>query len=155
MKRKRRERGKMKRKRRERGQMERVSYRSTRPFPALPRKSLPCISRHIGVRDQFRLGTGRGGGGLRSLARTFSPALARILLAFLPENDPHTGGGGGGYFHYAYWVCAARETPFLALNFRSGAYHFHKLPKNPFRSISILHFWRILSFRRPSFSKFL
>ena len=25
---------------------------------------------------------------------------------------------------YAYWVCAARETPFLALNFRSGAYNF-------------------------------
>ena len=26
-----------------------------------------------------------------------------------------------------------------ALNFRSGAYNFHKLPKNPFRSITILH----------------
>ena len=26
------------------------------------------------------------------------------------------------------------------MNFRSGAYHFHKLPKNPFRSITILHF---------------
>ena len=44
--------------------------------------------------------------------------------------------------------------PFSALNFRSGAYHFHKLPNNPFRSITILHFWRILPFRRPSFSKF-
>ena len=31
--------------------------------------------------------------------------------------------------------------PFSALNFRSGAYHFHKLPKNPFRSITILHFF--------------
>ena len=30
--------------------------------------------------------------------------------------------------------------PFSALNFRSGAYNFHKLPKNPFRSITILHF---------------
>ena len=30
--------------------------------------------------------------------------------------------------------------PFSALNFRSGAYHFHKLPKNPFWSITILHF---------------
>ena len=30
--------------------------------------------------------------------------------------------------------------PFSALNFRSGAYHFHKLPKNPFRSITILQF---------------
>ena len=30
--------------------------------------------------------------------------------------------------------------PFSALNFRSGAYHFHKFPKNPFRSITILHF---------------
>ena len=51
--------------------------------------------------------------------------------------------GGGGYFHmYAYWVYVPRERPpFSALNFRSGAYHFHKLPKNPFRSIIILHFW--------------
>ena len=30
--------------------------------------------------------------------------------------------------------------PFSALNIRSGAYHFHELPKNPFRSITILHF---------------
>ena len=30
--------------------------------------------------------------------------------------------------------------PFSALKFRSRAYHFHKLPKNPFRSITILHF---------------
>ena len=33
-------------------------------------------------------------------------------------------GGGGGYFHmYAYWVCAARETPIFS-------------PEFPFRSIS-------------------
>ena len=31
--------------------------------------------------------------------------------------------------------------PFSALNFRSGAYNFHKFPKNPFRSITILHFF--------------
>ena len=31
--------------------------------------------------------------------------------------------------------------PFSALNFRPGAYNFHKLPKNPFRSITILHFF--------------
>ena len=31
--------------------------------------------------------------------------------------------------------------PFSALNFHSGAYNFHKLPKNPFRSITILLFW--------------
>ena len=31
--------------------------------------------------------------------------------------------------------------PFSALNFRSGAYHFHKLSKNPFRSITILLFF--------------
>ena len=30
--------------------------------------------------------------------------------------------------------------PFSAMNFRSGAYHFHKLPKIPFRSSTILHF---------------
>ena len=61
-------------------------------------------------------------------------------------------GGGGGALPYAYWVCAARETPFSSLNFRSGAYHFHKLQKNPLRIIIILHF---LPLRRPSFSKFL
>ena len=31
--------------------------------------------------------------------------------------------------------------PFSALNFRSGAYNFHKLPKHPFRSITISHFF--------------
>ena len=30
--------------------------------------------------------------------------------------------------------------PFSAPNFRYGAYNFYKLPKNPFRSITILHF---------------
>ena len=37
--------------------------------------------------------------------------------------------------------CVPRERPpFSALNFRSGTYNFHKLPRNPFRSITILHF---------------
>ena len=31
--------------------------------------------------------------------------------------------------------------PFSALNFRSGAYHFHKWPKNPVRSITVLLFF--------------
>ena len=53
--------------------------------------------------------------------------------------DAYTRGGGGGVTSmYAYWVYAANETPIFS--FRSGAYHFHKLPKNPFRSITILHF---------------
>ena len=42
--------------------------------------------------------------------------------------------------------------PFWALNFRSGAYNFHKWTKTPLRSITILQF---MPFRRPSFSKFL
>ena len=51
------------------------------------------------------------------------------------------GGGGGGYFHmYAYWVCATRENPIFSPEFHSGVYHFHKLPKNLFRSITILNF---------------
>ena len=45
--------------------------------------------------------------------------------------------------------------PFSALNFRSGAYHFHKLPKVRSGASPFYVFWRILPFRRPSFSKFL
>ena len=52
--------------------------------------------------------------------------------------------------------------PFSALNFRSGAYHFHKLQKirsgaSPFYIFWRIstRSWRILPFRRPSFSKFL
>ena len=50
------------------------------------------------------------------------------------------GGGGGGSIcmHIGY---VPRERPtFSALNFHSGAYHFHKFPKYLFQSITILHF---------------
>ena len=48
----------------------------------------------------------------------------------------------GGTSICMHIVYVPRERPpFSALNFRSGAYHFHKLPTNPFRSITILHFF--------------
>ena len=54
---------------------------------------------------------------------------------------PPPGGGGVGTSICMHIGYVPRERPpFSALNFRSGAYHFHKLPKNPFRSITILHF---------------
>ena len=100
--------------------------------------------------------------------------VATIVLC-APPPPPE---GGGGTSMYAYWVCAVRETPIFSpeFPFRSISFHFHNLPKNLFRSITILHFlpdfhvpetiifkislistrsWRILPFRRPSFSKFL
>ena len=40
------------------------------------------------------------------------------------------GGGGGGYCMHIGYVPRARP-PFSALNFRSGEYHFHKLPYPP------------------------
>ena len=50
------------------------------------------------------------------------------------------GGGGGGTSICMHIGYVPRERPpFSALNFCSGAYHFHKLPKNLFRSITILH----------------
>ena len=56
--------------------------------------------------------------------------------------------GGGGVLPYAYWVYVPRERPpFSALNFRSGAYHFHNFFNIPLRSITILKF---LPFRRPA-----
>ena len=55
---------------------------------------------------------------------------------------------------YAYWVCAARETPIFSPEFLFRSISFSQITqKNPFRSITILHLWRILPFRRPSFSK--
>ena len=52
------------------------------------------------------------------------------------------GGGGGWYFHmYAYWVCAARETPIFSPEFPFRSISFSQITKkNPFRSITILHF---------------
>ena len=50
--------------------------------------------------------------------------FAVYLRFFSHMNARPPGGGGGGYLHiYAYWVCAARETPIFS-------------PKFPFRSIS-------------------
>ena len=55
---------------------------------------------------------------------------------------PGGGGGGGGYFHmYAYWVCAARETPIFSPEFPFRSISFSQItPKNLFRSITILNF---------------
>ena len=69
---------------------------------------------------------------------------------------------------YAYWVCAARETPIFSpeFPFRSTSFsqiskksvpehhNFHKLPHKKIRSGAspYYNFWRILPFRRPSFS---
>ena len=52
------------------------------------------------------------------------PDQSQIINRFW--NSPSTMGGGGGLLPYAYWVCAARETPIFSLNFRSGVYNFHK-----------------------------
>ena len=60
---------------------------------------------------------------------------------------PRKGGGGGTSMCMHIGYVPRVRPPFSALNFRSGAYHFHKLP--------FYIFWRILPFRRPSFSKFL
>ena len=62
--------------------------------------------------------------------------------------DPGGGGGGGGTsIMYAYigYVPQTRRRPpfslslFSAMNFRSGAYNFHKLLKYQIRSITILN----------------
>ena len=70
---------------------------------------------------------------------------------------PGGGGGGGGgtsiCMHIGY--VPRERPPFSALNFRSGAYHFHKLLKSRSGASPFYIFWRILPFRRPSFSKFL
>ena len=50
------------------------------------------------------------------------------------------GGGGGTSICMHIGYVPQTRPPFSAMNFRSGAYHFHKLPKNPFRSITILFF---------------
>ena len=45
----------------------------------------------------------------------------------------------GGYICMHIGYVPRERPPFSALNFRSGAYHFHKRPKNPVRNITILH----------------
>ena len=51
------------------------------------------------------------------------------------------GGGGGTSIMYAYWVCAARETPIFSPEFPFRSISFSQITKkNPFRSITILHF---------------
>ena len=52
-------------------------------------------------------------------------------------------GGGGPYFHimYAYCVCAARDTPIFSPEFPFRSISYSQITKkNPFRSITILHF---------------
>ena len=62
-------------------------------------------------------------------ARDFSPPERNSSRTLRPYRRlcPPPRGGGGGYFHnffmYAYWVCAANETPIFSHEF-------------PFRSIS-------------------
>ena len=70
------------------------------------------MSTIIGVRDELRSGGGGGGGGgggLKSLARIFSPLLARkssgftrILPAFLPENGYLKNSSPHPHVPYAY-----------------------------------------------------
>ena len=83
-------------------------------------------------------------------ARTYFPIDHSSSIPHAPG-----GGGGGGYFHICMhigYVPPRERPPLSTLNFRSGAYHFHKWPTNPVWSITTLHF---LPFRRPSFSTFL
>ena len=54
------------------------------------------------------------------------------------RGKPRGGGGTSICMHIGY--VPRERPPFSALNIRSGAYNFHKLPKNPFRSITMFHF---------------
>ena len=60
------------------------------------------------------------------------------------SSERNTGGGGGTSIMYAYWVCAARETPIFSPEFPFRSISFSQITppkkKNPFRSITILHF---------------
>ena len=59
--------------------------------------------------------------------------------------------GGGGYFHmYAYWVCAARESPISSPEFPFRSISFSQITqKNPFRSITILLLFFLADFAVP------
>ena len=50
-------------------------------------------------------------------------------------------GGGGGYFHMPIGYVPRERLPFSALNFLSGAYHFHKYLNIPLRSITIFTYF--------------
>ena len=55
---------------------------------------------------------------------------------------PPSGGGGGGTSICMHIGYVPRERPpFPALNFRSGAYHFHKLPKIRSGALTVFHFF--------------
>ena len=57
------------------------------------------------------------------------------------SRPPPPGGGGVTSIMYAYWVCAARETPIFSPEFPFRSISFSQITqKNPFRSITILHF---------------
>ena len=62
-----------------------------------------------------------------------------LFIRVVTHKGPYPGGGGTSICMHIGYVPRERP-PFSALNFRSGAYHFHKFPQNPFRSITILHF---------------
>ena len=80
--------------------------------------------------------------GLRGYYGVYVPlCFAKNLLSWLLR-DRFTGAdprGGGTSIMYAYWVCAARETPIFSPEFPFRSISIHKFPKNPFRSITILH----------------
>ena len=59
--------------------------------------------------------------------------LLFCLFPFLSFYIDPGGGGGGGVLPYVYMhigYVPRKRPPFSAMNFRSGAYHFHKFPQN-------------------------
>ena len=56
---------------------------------------------------------------------------------------------------YAYWVCAARETPIFSPEFPFRSISFSQITKKIRSGASPFYiFWRILPFRKPSFPNF-
>ena len=51
------------------------------------------------------------------------------------------GGGGGGALPYAYWVCAAQETPIFGPKFPPGAHIIFTNDKNLCSRATILYFF--------------
>ena len=56
---------------------------------------------------------------------------SEICQLYMEQFRTRGGGGGGQYFHVCMHIeyVPPERPPFSALNFRSGAYNFHKLPK--------------------------